>query len=233
MEAATELIHRYSYDVIDTDDIYSYSKQTAAVGEMLKMIDYTNDIYLDLRVKLESHVPPNTYPEDKVYKYWRKGACFKGEESLCDDPALYDATVGYTKELAKSGLDHQFFKFLETASKFISEKDYLGDKSKASSFILLELLSESFYQNFERLIRAFNEYSAESTVSATVALFSLAACVFISFFVYYRIGFAQASDSFSSTNRQLVSLVFMVSQADRVKNQDLNTFVESSGASIN
>jgi hypothetical protein len=153
-------------------------------------------------------------------------------EATCDNVALYNESVGYTKTLAKSGLEHQIFNFIETAKMYLSEKQYLL-KTESPLFRLIEYQNAAFYNSLAVLINQYNDYAAASTLTATAALFSLATCVFISFEIYYRIGFSQASAKFKSKNRQLICLVFTVNQADRMKCMELNTFVETAGASIN
>ncbi len=175
---------------------------------------------------------PAVGTDDAIYKYWRKGACFLESTQACED-FVYTDEVGYTKALTTSGLEHQLYKFIDTAKVFLRERHFEKLKTDSQSFRLIQLMSDSIYKNLYKLIIEFNAYAADSTITATAALFSLASGVFMSFGIYYYIGFWAAAGTFSANNRQLVCLVFSVNQADRKRAQDLNTFVESAGASIN
>ena len=228
MQSISQAVHRYTYDLVDNDPI-TYTQGSSLAG-MLKMINTGKETLADITKQLEPHIPPNTGVDDKVYVYWRLGECMRADKQC--DTATYHNDVGYTKDLAKSGLEHQIYKFLETADSYIYEGQY-QQATSAPTFQLIKYMNDDFYTFFNQLIESFNQYAADSTIVATAVLFSLATCVFISFDIYYQIGFSRASDKFFQNNRQLICLVFMVSQADRIKNQDLNTFVESSGASVN
>ena len=232
MQALSQAVHRFSYDVFD-EDSYTYVPGEAK-AEMARIIQNTEQVLETLREDLAPHLPPAGSDADPIYKYWRKGGCFLdiSNEAACDVPALYNDAVGYTKTLAKSGIEHQLFNFIESAKAYLKEEQYI-QKTNSPLFQLMEYQNKAFYKNLDVLIRQYNDYSAQSTLTATAALFSLATCVFISFEIYYRIGFSNASNKFKANNRQLICLVFSVNQADRMKAPELNTFVESAGASIN
>jgi hypothetical protein len=229
MQALSQRMHRLSYDVFD-EDTFTYSPGRAK-ADFREIIEHCKDEIERLNVLLSPHLPPAAPTDDPIYKYWRKGACFLETEELCDTYP-YNETIGYTKSLATSGLEHQLYTFVEAANVFLNEKQYLN-QTNSKAFKLMEYLNKAFYDDLRILVREFNGYSEKSTVAATAVLFSLAACVFISFGIYYHIGFSQAAKRFEAANRQLIYLVFSVNLADRTKNADLNTFVESSGASIN
>jgi hypothetical protein len=234
MESLAQKINRYTYDVFDTVDTVTYSPDKA-MAEMRSAIEEAEDSLRELNFMLASHLPPQAPEDDPIYIYWRKGACFLVPKERCDT-FPYDKEVGYTKELATSGLDSQIYTFIQTASKYLDSKLY-SQKTSSNSFKLIEYLNSAFYEEkppfFSVIIDEFNKYSEKSTGTATAVLFSLAAGVFIAFGVYYYIGFSVASKKFSNNNRLLICMVFSVNQADRMKNQELNTFVESAGSSIN
>jgi hypothetical protein len=229
MHSLSENVHRLSYDVLDNDTITYAPGGSKSV--MRQAIDEYTDQLNEIVYLLSSHLPPAVGTDDPIYKYWRKGACFKETEEKCDK-AEYLPEIGYTKSLTTSGLEHQIFTFIESANVYLNERQYLN-KTDSKAFQLIDHLSENFGEDFQVIIKQFNKYAEKSTVTATVVLFSLACCVFISFGIYYYIGFSQASRKFSGVNRLLVCCVYSINQVDRVKNQDLNTFVESSGASVN
>jgi hypothetical protein len=234
MESLAQKINRYSYDVFDSTDTVTYAPEKAQ-AEMRDAISEGFDALAELNVLLAPHLPPLASEDDPIYKYWRKGACFKGDSSVCEK-ATYDLDVGYTKELATSGLDSQIYAFISAAETYLNDKEY-AQKTSSKNFRLIEYLNKAFYEDkppsFFVIVNEFNKYSEKSTVTATVVLFSLATGVFATFGIYYYIGFSQASKNFSGTNRMLVCCVFSVNQTDRIKSQELNTFVESSGASVN
>ena len=185
MESLTQSVHRYTFDVLDTTDVVTYTSSVAQ-GSMLHNLDYAHRILEEINEKLDSHVPPNTGKDDSIFKYWREGGCMR-EDEQCDKPSLYDNSFGFTKDLCTSGLEHQIFKFIESGNVFLKEKQYI-DREDSEAFKLVQAMSNNFRTFFKVLINSYNKYAAESTISATVALFSLATCVFISFDIYYRIG---------------------------------------------
>ena len=235
MEALCQKVSRYAYDVIDSSDTVTYSVGKAE-AEFKGAIEEFEDSLEEIIVKLSDHIPPVASEDDPVYKYWRKGGCFSNTQAECDNPANYDPKYGYTYALASSGLEYQILTFIKASKDYLDNKEYLeGTKSRA--FNLFERLNNAFYleepPSFSVIVREFNKYADKSTINATAALFSLATCVFGTFGIYYYIGFSQASKRFTGNNRLLVCLVFAINQADRLKYQELNTFVESSGASVN
>lgn len=234
MEALCQKVNRYAYDTIDLSDTITYSAGKAQ-AEFRSAIEEFEDSLEEIAVLLKDHIPPIGADDDPVYKYWRKGACFAASDDICEK-YKYELDIGYTKALATSGLEYQISTFIKAARDYLDNKEYLQGKD-SRSFRLIEKLNSKFYEekppSFSVIVREFNKYADKSTITATVALFSLAACVFATFGIYYYIGFSQASKRFSGNNRLLVCLVFAVNQADRVKYQELNTFIESSGASIN
>ena len=234
MESLAQKINRYSYDVFDNSDTVSYAPDKA-MAEMRSAVEEAQDTLKELNEKLADHLPPRAGDDDPIYIYWRKGACFLIPKEKCDT-FPYDKEVGYTKALATSGLDLQISTFIATADTYLNDKIYL-QKTASKEFKLLEYLNSAFYEEkppfFSVIINEFNKYAEKSTITATIVLFSLATCVFITFGVYYYIGFSQQSQKYSRNNRLLVCLVFSINQAERIKNRDLNTFVESAGASIN
>ena len=219
----TQSVHRYTYDIFDTDTT-TYTPARAQV-EMLLAIDQTEKLVAELDNWFKPHLASET---DPIFIAWRKGRCYKAS---CDN-LKEDLTVGYTKEVQVTGLQGQLNLFLKTAKAYLSENQYT-QQTNSSAFKLIEYLNNDFYTTLDTVVQRYNEYSAESTVVATAVLFSLATCVFISFDIYYQIGFSQASKKFTNGNKQLICFVFSVNTADRMKNADLNTFVESAGASIN
>lgn len=229
MQANLNRVYRYTFDMMDTDP-YTYAPGQVE-GDFKEQIVHTEDTLNQMNVDLAPHMPYSGDSTDTIFKYWRKGACFLDGEGACDK-ATYVNEVGYTKDLNMNGLEHQLYKFIDTAKIYIRE----GQVSKelaSPAFRLIELMSQTVDDYLYKLIIEFNVYAAESTITATAALFSLATGVFLSFGIYYYIGFSSAADTFSGNNRQLVCLVFAVNQSDRKKSQELNTFVESAGASIN
>jgi hypothetical protein len=234
MESLAQKINRYTYDVFDESDTVTYAPDKA-MAEMRGAVEEAKDALTELNVKLASHLPPRTGEDDPIYKYWRKGGCFLATEETCEKYS-YDKAVGFTKELTMSGLDLQISAYLTTADKYLNDKLYLK-KTGSNEFKLLEYLNFFFYEekppSFTVIVDEYNKYAAQSTITATVVLFSLATCVFITFGTYYYIGFSDQSKKYSRNNRLLICLVFSINQAERIKNRDLNTFVESAGASVN
>ena len=234
MEALCQKVSRYAYDVIDTSDTVSYSVGKAE-AEFRDAIAEFEDELADIVERLSDHIPPKAAEDDPVYTYWRKGECFSNTKEECIN-AQYDLSYGYTYALATSGLEYQISTFIKAAKEYLDNKEYLqGTKSRA--FNLFERLNVAFYleepPSFSVIVREFNKYADKSTINATAALFSLATCVFGTFGIYYYIGFSQASKRFSGNNRLLICLAFAINQAERVKYQELNTFIESAGASVN
>ena len=234
MEALSQKLNRYAYDAIDLSDTVTYSPGKAQ-AEFRSAIEEYNDSLREIVYLLADHIPPKGSEDDPVYKYWRKGACFAAKPEICDN-YKYDLEIGYTKALATSGLEYQIFTFIKSAEDYLNNKEYLQGK-ESRAFRLMEKLNSKFYEekppSFSVIVREFNKYAEKSTGTATAVLFSLTAGVLITFGVYYYIGFSQASKRFSGTNRLLVCLVFSINQTERLKYQELNTFIESSGASVN
>ncbi len=234
IEANTNAVIRQCFDVIDTTDNITYSSGKAA-GHLRTTIEHLKDELIEMTTMLGAHIPPRGSDSDPIYKLWRKGACFLPTDAECETYP-YENDIGYTKELTMSGLEHQIFTYIKVAEAFLDNKDYLQNTT-SKSFKLLEKMMWLFYEvkppSSLMIVDQYNKYAGESTITATAALFSLASCVFASFGIYYYIGFSQASRKFSGNNRLLVCLVFSINQNDRMKNQELNTFVESSGASVN
>jgi hypothetical protein len=234
MESLCQKVNRYAYDTIDLSDTVTYSAGKAQ-AEFRGAVEEFEDSLKEIVILLGDHIPPKGSDDDPVYKYWRKGACFAASQDICDN-YKYELDIGYTKALGTSGLEYQILTFIKAAKDYLDNKEYLQGKD-SRSFKLIEKLNSKFYEekppSFSVIIREFNKYADKSTITATVALFSLATGVFITFGIYYYIGFVQASKRFSSSNRLLICLCFAINQADRLKYQELNTFIESSGASVN
>jgi hypothetical protein len=230
MQTFSQNIHRLTYDVIENDEM-SYT-QGRAIGILRNKLVDTSKTLSQLNIQLGAHLPPRSSDSDPIYKLWRQGGCFFNNLTKCDDDRTFSTQIGYTKELATSGLDKQFTRYITEATNFLANGLY-KELDKGTVFQLLEKLNAEFYDAVSKIIDQFNQYAADSTIIATVALFTLASGVFGSFGIYYYIGFSQASRKFKNNNRQLVCLVFSINAQDRQKNQELNTFVESAGASIN
>jgi hypothetical protein len=121
---------------------------------------------------------------------------------------------------------------VQTLRTYIDSDEYTK-KTNSISLQLYEMLWPDVFRNFEFLVDEYNAYSAASTNTATAVLFTLSAGVLASFGVYYFLGFYGTFRKFTGSNHQLVSLVYMIPSAERVKSADINTFIESAGASIN
>ena len=226
MQSLSEALHRMTFDIFDQDPI------TFAVGQDKSQMRLTIQAYSDDLNEIKSLLSPQlASKDDPIFVYWRRGGCFKETQEACDK-AVYDPTVGFTKALATSGLESQILTFIDSANKFLDEQQYLNG-TNAKMFQLLDYLNEAFYTDFKVIVKEFNKYSERSTIIATVMLFSLATCVLTAFGFMYYIGFVKTPKKYSNKNKLLVSLVYSIDPADRAKAYDLNTFVESSGASIN
>ena len=229
MQSLTEGIHRLTYDVFD-EDPQIYSPGTAKTA-MRETIEKLSDSLEEIIVQLAPNLPPATSKTDPIYIFWRRGDCFKDRAEDCDK-VKYDPSVGFTKALATSGLEQQIFTFIETSNAYLNEKQYLN-QTDSKAFKLIDNLNDAFYTDFRVIVREMNRYSERSTIIAIVMLFSLATCVLTSFGFMYYLGFMQTPRKYSAKNQFLVALVYSINPSDRAKYHDLQTFVESCGASVN
>jgi hypothetical protein len=229
MQSLTEAIHRLSYEVFDEDSqIFAPGTAKSAMRETIGQL---SDSLEEIVTQLAPNLPPATSKVDPIYVFWRRGACFKDRQEDCDSEN-YNPSVGFTKDLATSGLEQQIFTFIETSNSYLNERQYLN-QTDSKAFKLIDYLNTAFYTDFRIIVRELNIYSERSTIVATVALFGLATLVLTSFGFMYYIGFMETPRKYSAKNRLLISLVYSISPADRAKNHDLQTFVESCGASVN
>jgi hypothetical protein len=226
MQSLSEAIHRMTFDIFDQDTV------SFAIGQDKLKMRETIQTYTDALEEINVLLAPQLASKDNpIFIYWRKGGCFKPTQQECDD-AVYDPTVGFNKALATSGLESQILTFIDSANKFLNEQQYVNG-TNAKMFKLIGYLNEAFYTDFDVIVREFNNYSYRSFIIATAALFGLATCVLTAFGFMYYIGFMTTPKKYSNKNKLLVALVYSVDPADRAKTYELNTFVESSGASIN
>ena len=227
-------IDRYLWDTFELDPTTYALGRPRVVAELSKTLTIFEENIAKLRERLVNHLPPKLGDDDSIYKIWRKGLCYAGNgvnDTACTS-ATYRPDIGYTYQLATSGLEFQLYTLVQSARNFIAYEDW-NQKTASKTFQLYEVMFPQTFNNFEFLVRQYNDYSSKSTVTATVVLFTLAAGVVVSFGIYYYLGFWSSYTLYTGGNHQLICIVFMVNSADRLKHPDLNTFVESAGASIN
>ena len=227
-------LNRYMWDMFEDDPTTYALGRPRVKAEFTKTLSLFEENTRLLGIRLADHLPPKASTNDTIFKVWRAGVCYADPKnaSIPCGSRTFKPEVGFTYQLATSGVEFQLNTMIQTVKKYIDGEEYKL-KTASPSLQLYELLWPDVFNNFELLVKEYNEYSATSTMIATAVLFTLSAGVVLSFGVYYYLGFWGTFKKYTGGNHQLVSLVYMIHASERVKNPDLNTFIESAGASIN
>jgi hypothetical protein len=153
----------------------------------MRFLGYIQDLKdkdLQLQELFSEFIPPHGSDDNSVYITLRRGKCFLETQELCD-AAEYDPSVGYTKQLAESGIDNQMIIFLKTSEEFLNSRNFTSDNPK---FILLEHLSDALVKILPEIAVQLKSYTKKSVDSSTAILFSVMVLVLGALYVVTYVG---------------------------------------------
>jgi hypothetical protein len=168
-------INRITTDLV-FDDRWGvpYKGNDATMLETLLQFDILNT---ELEELYAPHFPPNAPDTDEIYVLLRHGKCFYGDDSACDERE-YDPSVGFTKTLAKSGIDIQIAALITASRQYLDEPVY----TEEGLFQLIDLLSDNLMGILHTVLDAYQQNSDQLASNASAVLFglnSLAILIFV------------------------------------------------------
>jgi hypothetical protein len=169
-------------DVIENDPItYVVGEAQALLLDSYMQCQKVND---ELNTLYANHIPPAVPETDKVYQLLRKGGCFRNTQEECDNEH-YNNVIGYTKELATSGLDIQVQAFMSAAKSFMDN----GTFSMTSPYYqLLDILQDNFQTFFAHVLDEYNNSADSKASKETSIMFALMALSILSFGAFSYVG---------------------------------------------
>jgi hypothetical protein len=213
-------------------EIYLNDTTTMVVGDgyfhLAESVIELENFQKNLIPQYEEFIPPKDNHITDLYKAMRLGMCFYGNSTVCAT-MKYNPEYGYTKELSMSGIDMQLSAFIETCKKYLDDAVYTPS---VDSFKLLDKLTSLIDVSIPIFQNLFVEYYGTVCQSMSTLLFMFSGLIIALIIVLQFTGFWPVCVQHMKNNKQLVAIFYGVPAAERVKIYEVNTFIESAGASI-
>jgi hypothetical protein len=138
----------------------------------------------EINTAMARYVPPAVPETAQSYILARVGTCFTSP-TVCNSNKTYDPEIGFTKELATSGLDTQFATFMSALDKFFDERQLTFN---STSYQLMERMANEFVSSFNVLLNELTRVTDSKTANSVSLLAVLSALVFVMLSCSYIFG---------------------------------------------
>lgn len=165
------------------NDTTSFTYGASQVAMLNNILEIT-DINKDLVTMFAPYLPPNTPKTSNLNIALRTGRCFYKDLSRCDTE-VYDNPIGFTRQLATSGIDIQMEVILDASTHYVVGGNYGMNTTKAK---LIQRMAFQFITTLDFVIISLTTfYDSRSSYVASL-FFGLAAANVVLILALFYVG---------------------------------------------